>query len=92
MPTADCLGTLGFPITTDNTSVEYYCTIFAALESPHEPGAMWCDSPGGDPMPLGWSRIRHADECRVQLSAPQTTLTVPMRLLASCQGLPAARR
>ncbi len=31
-------GPSGGPITKDNTSVEYYGTIFAALESPHEKG------------------------------------------------------
>lgn len=30
------LGPSGGPITKDNTSVEYYCTIFAAQESPYE--------------------------------------------------------
>ncbi|MDZ4714231.1 MAG: glycosyl hydrolase [Cytophagales bacterium] len=30
------LGSSGGPITKDNTSVEYYCTIFAAAESPYE--------------------------------------------------------
>ncbi len=40
-------GPSGGPITKDNTSVEYYCTIFAALESPHEPGALWCGSDDG---------------------------------------------
>ncbi|MFN9501787.1 MAG: WD40/YVTN/BNR-like repeat-containing protein [Chryseotalea sp.] len=30
------LGPSGGPITKDNTSVEYYCTIFAAAESPYE--------------------------------------------------------
>ncbi len=37
----------GGPITKDNTSVEYYCTIFAALESPHEPGVLWTGSDDG---------------------------------------------
>ncbi|MEM7263617.1 MAG: glycosyl hydrolase, partial [Planctomycetota bacterium] len=31
----------------DNTSVEYYCTIFAALESPHRAGEIWCGSDDG---------------------------------------------
>src|SRR5262249_11378468 len=30
-----------------NTSVEYYCTIFAAAESPHEKGVLWCGSDDG---------------------------------------------
>ncbi|MBL7848194.1 MAG: glycosyl hydrolase [Cyclobacteriaceae bacterium] len=30
------MGPSGGPITKDNTSVEYYCTIFAAAESPYE--------------------------------------------------------
>jgi photosystem II stability/assembly factor-like uncharacterized protein len=41
------LGPSGGPITKDNTSVEYYCTIFAALESPHEKGVLWCGSDDG---------------------------------------------
>ena len=40
-------GGSGGPITKDNTSVEYYCTIFAAVESPHEPGVLWCGSDDG---------------------------------------------
>lgn len=40
-------GPSGGPITKDNTSVEYYCTIFAALESPHEAGVLWCGSDDG---------------------------------------------
>ena len=41
------LGSSGGPITQDNTSVEYYCTIFAALESPHEAGVLWTGSDDG---------------------------------------------
>ncbi len=37
----------GGPITQDNTSVEYYCTIFAALESPQQKGVFWCGSDDG---------------------------------------------
>ena len=37
----------GGPITKDNTSVEYYCTIFAAAESPVEPGVLWAGSDDG---------------------------------------------
>ncbi len=37
----------GGPITKDNTSVEYYGTIFAALESPHEAGVLWAGSDDG---------------------------------------------
>lgn len=37
----------GGPITQDNTSVEYYCTIFAAFESPLEEGLIWCGSDDG---------------------------------------------
>ena len=40
-------GSSGGPITQDNTSVEYYCTIFAAFESPHEAGVLWCGSDDG---------------------------------------------
>jgi photosystem II stability/assembly factor-like uncharacterized protein len=41
------LGPSGGPITKDNTGVEVYCTIFAALESPHEKGVLWCGSDDG---------------------------------------------
>ena len=34
----------GGPITQDNTSVEYYCTIFAMAESTHEEGVIWTGS------------------------------------------------
>jgi photosystem II stability/assembly factor-like uncharacterized protein len=37
----------GGPITQDNTSVEYYCTIFAAAESPREAGLIWAGSDDG---------------------------------------------
>ncbi len=37
----------GGPITQDNTSVEYYCTIFAACESPYEEGLLWAGSDDG---------------------------------------------
>ncbi len=37
----------GGPITQDNTSVEYYCTIFAAAESPVTPGLIWTGSDDG---------------------------------------------
>jgi photosystem II stability/assembly factor-like uncharacterized protein len=41
------LGPSGGPITKDNTSVEYYCTIFCGLESPLERGVLWCGSDDG---------------------------------------------
>ena len=41
------LGSSGGPITKDNTCVEYYCTIFAAIESPHEAGVLWTGSDDG---------------------------------------------
>ncbi len=37
----------GGPITQDNTSVEYYCTIFAAVESELEAGTIWTGSDDG---------------------------------------------
>jgi photosystem II stability/assembly factor-like uncharacterized protein len=37
----------GGPITKDNTGVEYYCTIFAAAESPSEKGLIWTGSDDG---------------------------------------------
>ncbi|MEM6724390.1 MAG: glycosyl hydrolase, partial [Bacteroidota bacterium] len=41
------MGSSGGPITQDNTSVEYYCTIFAAAESPREKGVIWTGSDDG---------------------------------------------
>jgi photosystem II stability/assembly factor-like uncharacterized protein len=37
----------GGPITQDNTSVEYYCTIFTAMESPFEKDLLWAGSDDG---------------------------------------------
>ena len=37
----------GGPITQDNTSVEYYCTIFAANESPLKEGLLWLGTDDG---------------------------------------------
>jgi photosystem II stability/assembly factor-like uncharacterized protein len=41
------LGPSGGPITRDNTSVEYYATIFAAIESPYEKDLLWTGSDDG---------------------------------------------
>jgi len=41
------LGPSGGPITKDNTSVEYYCTIFTFLESPVQKGVIWTGSDDG---------------------------------------------
>jgi photosystem II stability/assembly factor-like uncharacterized protein len=41
------LGPSGGPITKDNTGVEYYCTIFAAIESPYEEKLLWTGSDDG---------------------------------------------
>jgi photosystem II stability/assembly factor-like uncharacterized protein len=41
------LGPSGGPITKDNTGVEYYCTIFAAIESPYEKDLLWTGSDDG---------------------------------------------
>ncbi|MFD2203649.1 WD40/YVTN/BNR-like repeat-containing protein [Shivajiella indica] len=41
------LGPSGGPITKDNTSVEYYSTIFAAAESPLKKGVLWAGSDDG---------------------------------------------
>ena len=43
----DKLVSSGGPITQDNTGVEYYCTIFAANESPLKEGLMWVGSDDG---------------------------------------------
>ncbi|MBS1812213.1 MAG: glycosyl hydrolase [Acidobacteria bacterium] len=40
-------GSSGGPITKDNTSVEYYCTIFAGMESPVKAGVIWTGSDDG---------------------------------------------
>lgn len=40
-------GTSGGPITQDNTSVEYYCTIFTVAESPVTQGVIWTGSDDG---------------------------------------------
>ncbi|QUW04603.1 glycosyl hydrolase [Chloracidobacterium validum] len=41
------LGPSGGPITKDNTSVEYYCTIFALAESPKAAGVLWAGTDDG---------------------------------------------
>jgi photosystem II stability/assembly factor-like uncharacterized protein len=41
------LGPSGGPITKDNTSVEYYCTIFAVAESKLQKGVLWVGSDDG---------------------------------------------
>ena len=41
------MGPSGGPITRDNTSVEYYGTIFAVAESYHEEGVIWVGSDDG---------------------------------------------
>ncbi len=43
----DKLVSSGGPITQDNTGVEYYCTIFAANESPLKEGLIWVGSDDG---------------------------------------------
>lgn len=44
---ADRMKASGGPITKDNTGVEYYCTIFAACESPYEKDLLWAGSDDG---------------------------------------------
>ena len=41
------LGPSGGPITKDQTSVEYYATVFAIAESPVTPGVIWAGSDDG---------------------------------------------
>ncbi len=43
----DKLGHSGGPITHDNTSVEYYCCIFAVMESPLTHGLIWVGTDDG---------------------------------------------
>lgn len=40
-------GSSGGPITQDNTSVEYYCTVFTIAESPKKAGIIWVGSDDG---------------------------------------------
>jgi len=40
-------GPSGGPITKDNTSIEYYCTIFTVIESPVQAGTIWVGSDDG---------------------------------------------
>jgi photosystem II stability/assembly factor-like uncharacterized protein len=40
-------GPSGGPITKDNTSIEYYCTIFTVMESPLRAGLIWVGSDDG---------------------------------------------
>ena len=56
----------GGPITKDNTGVEYYCTIFAAAESPHEEGVIWTGSDDGlvhitNDSGQNWSNVTPSD-------------------------------
>jgi photosystem II stability/assembly factor-like uncharacterized protein len=41
------MGKSGGPITKDDTSVEYYGTVFALAEAPHQAGVMWAGSDDG---------------------------------------------
>lgn len=41
------MGPSGGPITKDNTSVEYYCTLFTGCESPYEKDLLWVGSDDG---------------------------------------------
>jgi len=41
------MGSSGGPITQDNTSVEYYCTVFTIIESPVAKGVIWAGSDDG---------------------------------------------
>lgn len=41
------LGPSGGPITKDQTSIEYYATIFAVAPSPHDPNVIWTGSDDG---------------------------------------------
>ncbi|MFT6940013.1 MAG: photosystem II stability/assembly factor-like uncharacterized protein [Cyclobacteriaceae bacterium] len=44
---AETLKSSGGPVTQDNTGVEFYGTIFAAVESEQEPGVLWVGSDDG---------------------------------------------
>ncbi|HUQ42497.1 MAG TPA: hypothetical protein VM052_08345 [Candidatus Limnocylindrales bacterium] len=41
------LGPSGGPVTKDNTGAEYYCTVFAFVESPVQKGVFWAGSDDG---------------------------------------------
>ena len=43
----DKMGPSGGPITKDTTGAEFYCTIFAFTESPHQQGVFWAGSDDG---------------------------------------------
>ena len=52
----------GGPITQDNTTVEYYCTIFSVAESPRKKGRIWVGTDDGkvhvtDDAPKGWDDV-----------------------------------
>ena len=71
-------GPSGGPITKDNTSVEYYGTIFAVAESPLQAGVIWTGSDDG---------LLH-----ISRAATRTHLHGRCRLLRLCGGAqPAAR-
>lgn len=60
------MGSSGGPITKDNTSVEYYCTIFAAGESPYEKDLLITGSDDGIVSITrdggkSWSKVTPAD-------------------------------
>jgi photosystem II stability/assembly factor-like uncharacterized protein len=44
---ASKMGPSGGPITKDNTSIEYYGTVFALAESPRDPNVLWAGSDDG---------------------------------------------
>ena len=52
----------GGPITQDNTTVEYFCTIFTVAESPRKAGRIWVGTDDGrvhvtDDVSKGWDEI-----------------------------------
>lgn len=60
------LGPSGGPITRDNTSVEYYCTIFVAGESPRVNDLLWTGSDDGlvhvrKGIQADWENVTPAD-------------------------------
>ena len=84
-------GPSGGPITKDNTSVEYYGTIFAALESPHESGVLWSGSDDGL-MHLSrdggsnWENVTPKDLPEVQINSVDAHPTEPGGLYLAATG------
>jgi photosystem II stability/assembly factor-like uncharacterized protein len=89
------LGPSGGPITKDNTSVEYYCTIFAAAESPLEKGLLWCGSDDGlihvsKDAGKNWTKVTPPDLpewAQINSIEPHPTIKGGLYVAATCYKL-----